>query len=103
MLVNYDDGDNFLFKLIATIPGEYNDFDGYQLIVQDGMRKINSGSVLFQDYKFSPNLTNIYADSVNDPCFVIESDSKNKVACLERGRKIWTRTFTKVYADDSYL
>ena len=79
MLVNYDDGNDYPCKLIVYIPGEYNKFEGYQLIVQEGNGKTSKGFVLFQDHAFFPKLTIIDANAVNGPCFVIESDSNNKV------------------------
>ena len=39
MLINYNDGNDYPCKLIVCIPGEYNTFGGYQLIVQEEKRK----------------------------------------------------------------
>ena len=64
---------------------------------------INSDLVLFENHKFFPKLIIIDADTVNGPCVVIESDIKNKVACLAKERELWARVFTKVYVDDSEL
>ena len=64
---------------------------------------INSGLVLFEKHKFFPRLIIIDADTVNGPCFVIESYSKNKVVYLVKERELQARAFTKVYADDSEL
>ena len=64
---------------------------------------INLGSVLFKDHKLSPELVSIDADTVNGQCFVMENNSKNKVACLAKERELWARAFTKVYLDNISL
>lgn len=100
-LVKYDDGNDFPCKLIVIIPGVYNQFEGYHLIVQEAKKKLKSGSVLFVDYKFSPELRIIDADTVNGPCFVIESDSNKQTVALAKESETWAGSFTNLFAEDS--
>ena len=81
-LVQYDDGELYPCKLVACIPGAYNNFDGYELIIQETYAKNNTGSVLFTDYKFSQDLVKISADCVQGPCFVVESNINNGIVLL---------------------
>ena len=53
VLVDYDDGTDYPCKLIACIPEEYNDFDGYQLIVQEATRKKIKVKFYFKITSFS--------------------------------------------------
>ena len=62
--------------------------------------KKNQGSVLFEAYKLSPNLTIINDDTVNGPCFVIGSDGNNGIVSFGKKRNIWAEAFTKIYAKD---
>ena len=94
MLVQYDDGDLYPCKLIACIPGNHNEFEGYSLIVQETYAKNNTGSVLFTDYKFCPTLVRIDADCVQGQCFVVESNLHNGIVSLALDSAKWANCFT---------
>ena len=100
MLVLYDDDKNYPCKLIAVIPGDQNNFDWYHLVVQEASTFIDEGSVLFIDYKVSPELSMIDADMINGPCFVIETDAANGRVSLARERETWPSLFTTTYQEN---
>ena len=87
--------------MIAVIPGDHNDFDGYHLLVQEASTKIDEGSVLFIDYKVSPELSVINADTVNGPCFVVETDAANERVSLAKERETWPSLFTTTYQENN--
>lgn len=101
MLVHYDGGNDFTSKLIACLSRKFNDFEGYQLVVQEANSKTNESSILFQDYSFFPKLTIIDANAVNGPCFVIESHKSKKIVCLAKEKELLAEAFTEVYAQNS--
>ena len=93
LLVNYDDGMDYPCKLIACIPGEDNGFEGYDLIIQESTNKLQSGSILFHDYVFSPDLVRIDANCVQGQCFVVESAMKANRISLALDQKYWPDCF----------
>ena len=97
MLVLYKDNKQYLCKLIACIPGSLNKFDGNHLIVQSADRKAKSQSVLFKDYKFSSEFIKIDANSVDGPCFVVESNPDKNIVSLAVDNDKWADKFTLNY------
>ena len=90
---NYDDGVDYPCKLIACVPGEENGFEGYHLIIQESTEKLQSGSILFDDYVFSHDLVKIDADCIQGQCFVVESTiTANKIS-LAVDKKYWPDYF----------
>ena len=75
-----------------------NGFDGYHLIVQEAKKRTNEGSVLFQDYRFNPNFCMIDADTVNGPCFIIESNIQNGFVTLAQDKNVG-QTILLIYTE----
>ena len=84
-------------KLIAVVPGDKNNFDGYDLIVQCTTRRVGGNSVLFINYDFSQNLYKIDANAVYGPCFVIEADPGKSIISLAKDIEDWPKEFTACY------
>jgi len=93
LLVKYDDGMDYPCKLIACIPGKENGFDGYDLIIQETTEKLQSGSILFDDYVFSHDLVKIDANCVQGQCFVVESAIHLDRVSLAVDKKYWPDLF----------
>ena len=91
--MKYDDGMDYQCKLIAFIPGEENGFEGYDLIIQEGKDKLQSGSILFHDYVFSHDLVRIDANYVQGQCFVVESAICANRVSLAVDQKHWPHCF----------
>ena len=84
-------------KLIACIPGEQNRFDGYHLVIQATTDKLKRGSILFHDYKFSPELRIVDAECVQGQCFVVASNIANNKVSLALDKKYWPEKFTTAF------
>jgi len=74
MLVNYDDGVDYL-------------------IIQESTEKLQSGSILFDDYVFSHDLVKIDANFIHRQCFVVESSIKANRISLAVDKKYWLEYF----------
>ena len=80
--------------MIACVPGQYNNFDGYEVIVQVTTNKINTGLVLFENFLFNPELRSIDADCIEMPCFVVKSNINKGIVALAEERENWPMYFT---------
>ena len=95
ILVQFEDNKLYPCKLIACIPGIYNDFEGYDLIIQAAYDTNGTKSVLFTDYKFCSDLMQIDADCIEGQCFVIESNIEDNLVSLALDRDKWPNEFTE--------
>ena len=87
MLVLYEDGKTYPYKLIACFPGSFYEFDRHHLIVQQVDKNCYTGSVLFQDYLYSSDLIKIDADTVNGQFFVVETDPGKDIVTLANDKE----------------
>lgn len=101
MVALYNDRKIYPSKLIGCIPGSFNEFDAYHLIVQQADENNDISSVLFQDYLFSSDLIKIDADTINGPCFLVENDPDKDVVTLANDKEKWEGYFTSLHNNDN--
>ena len=97
MTVLFDDNKIYPSILVAVVVGVDNSPEPYQLVVQCTTQKTGTKSVLLTEWHMSSDYYVISPESIQAPCFVIESTDDNSKVHEVLGRDLWASEFMHLY------